>query len=86
MVKSFFLNESGFVAPWTAFSGSWIVGVLAGAATLLGTVTPALADITCWIDCCGSRHTLHCTGDEVTICAISCLEWGSVCHINFDCS
>lgn len=84
MLKSFFLNESGFVAPWTALSYSWIVGVLAGAATLLGTVTPALA-LTCWADCCSGTTTIHCP-EGSTICEIHCIDWGSVCEIFANCT
>ncbi len=59
MLKSFFLNESGFVAPWTALSWSWIVGVLAGAATLFGIASPALAE-NCSGSCAGIPLTWTC--------------------------
>ena len=84
MVKSFFLNESGFVAPWTALSYSWIVGVLAGAATLFGTVSPALADATCYDNCWDIDIEFICEGfDE---CEFNCAEFGNVCLCIGDCS
>lgn len=73
MFKSFFLNESGFVAPWTALSWSWVAGILAGAATLFGTVAPALAE-----DCNGSCAGVPLTWD----CADDC--GGIKCTIHSD--
>ncbi len=70
MLKSFFLNESGFVAPWTALSGSWIAGILVGAATLFGAISPALADVKCSKACCGSYWILTCQGYDN--CGIEC--------------
>ena len=68
MVKSFFLDESGFVAPWTALSWSWVVGILAGATTLFGTVSPILANNTCTTVCCGVEVEFTCPED----CTIKC--------------
>ncbi len=76
MLKSFFLNESGFVAPWTALSWSWISGILVGAATLLGAVTPALADVKCSKTCCGSYWIVTCHGYDD--CGIECGDCSNV--------
>lgn len=84
MVKSFFLNESGFVAPWTALSGSWIAGILVGATTLFGFVSPALADAVCSDDCWGIEITLVCEGFDD--CEFNCAEFGNVCICVGDCS
>ena len=86
MLKSFFLNENGFVAPWTGLSGSWIVGVLAGAATLFGTVSPALADATCYSSCWGIPIKFICVGDDFTDCDATCDEEGSYCYCDVECS
>ena len=84
MLQSFFLNESGFVAPWTALSWSWIVGILAGTATLLGAVTPALADVTCKDDCWGIKMTLVCAGFDS--CTYECTVSGNTCTCDGECS
>ena len=82
MVKSFFLNESGFVAPWTALSWSWISGILVGAATLFGTVSPAIAHhIICSKFCCGVNVVLVCEG-----CSIWCYQVDGWCYTFGECS
>lgn len=86
MLKSFFLNESGFVAPWTALSYSWVVGILAGAATLLGAVTPAMAERKCSDTCNGWTWTLDCGWDFIGDCEIECTDMGSYCECTSSCS
>ncbi len=86
MVKSFFINESGFVAPWTTLSYSWIVGILAGAATLFGAVSPALAERICSDDCRGVKFTLDCGWDFIGDCEIECRDNGSYCECAGSCS
>ena len=86
MVKSFFLNESGFVAPWTALSWSWIVGMLAGASALFGTVSPALAERICSDDCKGVKFTLDCGPHFIGDCEIECIDRGTYCECTSSCS
>ena len=85
MLKSFFFNESGFVAPWTALSYSWVVGVLVGVATLFGTVSSALANATCYSSCWGVLIKFVCVGD-FTDCDANCAESGSNCYCYVECS
>ncbi len=84
MVKSFFLNESGFVAPWTALSGSWIAGILVGATTLFGVVGPAFAG-GCVVKCNGWEVTIDC-GEGLNCTEVDCSVEGSRTIINVECS
>lgn len=62
MLKSFFINESGFVAPRTGLSYSWIAGIIVGAFSLLKPV------ITVYAQGGDTCITEHCWGDEITCC------------------
>ena len=42
-LTSFFLSESGFASPSKALSGSWIMGIMVGASSLLAPVIAAYA-------------------------------------------
>jgi hypothetical protein len=82
MVKSFLINESGFIAPWTALSWSWVAGILAGAATLFGTVSSALAE-TCEETCRGLVYTVDCVDRD---CEIECIDNGTYCECFGSCT
>ena len=65
MLKSFFLNESGFVAPWTALSWSWVAGIIVGAFSLLTPVITAYAAFeNCDTDICWWGQKVECCCDE----------------------
>lgn len=84
MVKSFLFNESGFVAPWTALSGSWISGILIGTATLFGAVSSVLAEPVCDDYCWNIQIVLDCEGYDS--CELSCSESGNICECYGECS
>ena len=82
MVKSFFLNESGFVAPWTALSWSWVVGIMSGAFSLLTPVITVYASYfeTCITETCWYGESVECCCDEPWVPVIECGYYTYTCE------
>ena len=80
MLKSFFINESGFVAPWTGLSWSWVAGIIVGAFSLLKPVITVYAqDDNCITEQCYWLGTITCCCDDGWDPVITC-EYFAECE------